>query len=292
MKILRIVAILLFVFNLPFSANAQSLPDSISHKTGKLFLVTKNDGGEFIGKLISMDAREVTLDTKNIGQVSIPKHEIKSMKEVSETEVAPNGERKPIETFATRYFLTTNGLPLEKGQSYVLWNFWGPDMQFGVTKNFSIGVMTTWFAMPVIASAKYSMELGPNTHLAVGTLLGSGTWSMPHLGIALPFAALTFGDRRNNITFSGGYGAMWGYGTDGGRVLMSVAGMAKISKKASLVFDSFIMPGINGNDFLGLYMPGIRLQTAPNKAFQFGCAGISTYRGTSPMPMVQWFRML
>jgi len=277
---------------MPIGSKAQSMPDSLSQKTGKLFLITKNDGWEYIGTLMSMDAREVILNTKNIGQVSIPKHEIKSMKEVSADEVATNGERKPIETFATRNFLTTNGLPLEKGQSYVLWNLWGPDMQFGLTKNLSVGVMTSWLAMPVIASAKYSLKLNKNTHLAIGTLLGSGTWSMPHLGIALPFAAITFGDKRNNVTFSGGYGAMWGYGTDGGRALMSVAGMAKVSKKASLVFDSFIMPGINGNDFLGLYMPGIRLQTAPNKAFQFGCAGISTYRGTSPMPMIQWFRML
>ncbi len=294
MKKVSSIFVLVILILSAINAGAQKIPDSSKVNAGKMYLIIKNDGNKFVGKIISMDPREILIDTKNIGQVSIPKHEIKEMREVTESEISAKGDFKPSETFATRYFITTNGLPIQKGESYILWNWYGPDIQFGVGKNFGIGIMTSWLAMPVIASAKYSIELSKNTHLALGTLLGTGSWLAPHFGLALPFGSLTFGNRRNNITFSGGYGGVWGYGTDGGRVLCSVAGMAKISNKASLVFDSFIMPGIAGkNDYAALYMPGIRLQTSSNKAFQFGFAGIAnTSGGFSPFPMVQWFRML
>jgi hypothetical protein len=70
--------------------------------------------------------------------------------------------------------------------------------------------------------------------------------------------------------------------------------MAKVSKKLTVVFDSFIMPpDANGSGF-ALLIPGLRLQTESDKAFQFGFAGI--VRGGEaypiPIPMVQWYRML
>ena len=287
MKKANSMIIMLVLILSTLNAGAQKIPDSSAVNPGKMYLIIKNDGTQFMGKIVFMDAREILIDTKKIGQVSIPKHEIKQMKEVKASEVSANGDYKPSETFATRYFITTNGLPIEKGESYILWNWYGPDIQFGVGKNFGIGIMTSWFAMPVIASAKYSITLDENTHLAIGTLLGTGSWTLPHFGLAVPFGSLTYGNRRSNITFSGGYGAIWGYGSDGGRVLCSVAGMTKVTNKASLVFDSFILPG-NGNnkEYTAIYMPGIRLQTASNKAW------IATHGTFSPFPMLQWFRML
>jgi hypothetical protein len=294
MKNTTSVLVLAFILLLSaVHASAQKIPDSIAVNSAKTYVITKNDGSTFTGKIISMDAREVLIDTRTIGQVSIPKHEIKEIKEVPANQITSKGEFKPNETFATRYFLTTNGLPIEKGESYILWNWYGPDFQFGVGKNFGLGIMTSWLGMPVIGSAKYSFELGKDTHMAVGTLLGTGSWALPHFGMALPFTSLTYGNRRNNITFSGGYGAIWYEGYNGGRTLFSVAGMAKVSKKASFVFDSFILPGnTSDHNYVSLYMPGIRIQTAQNKAFQFGFAGIATVDNFSPIPMFQWFRML
>lgn len=289
-KSLLVLVVLLFT---AAQAAAQKVADSITANATTVYVVIKNDGTQFVGKLISMDAREVVLETKEIGAVSIPKHEIKELRKATTDEITAKGEFKPSEIFATRYFITTNGLPIAKGESYVLWNWYGPEIQFGVAKNLSIGIMTSWLAMPVVGAVKYSIELDANTHLGIGTLLGTGSWALPKFGIALPFGSLTYGNRRTNISFSGGYGAVWSGGYSGGRSLFSVAGMMKVSKKASLVFDSFIMPGNTGNqDYVALYMPGLRIQTASNKAFQFGFAGISTTGGTIPVPMFQWFRML
>ena len=231
------------------------------------------------------------IETKNIGQVSIPKHEIKEIREITAAEIDGKGEYKPNETFATRYFLSTNGLPIEKGDNYILWNLYGPDIQFSVSDHLGLGIMTSWAGIPIIGTAKYSINLGQKTNMAVGTLLGTGSWANPNFGIAVPFTAFTFGDRKANINFSGGYGAVWTNSHSEGRVLFSVAGMTNIGKKVSLVFDSFIIPATSNSHSFSFFSPGFRIQTSKGKFFQFGFAAI--YENSeiqSALPMIQWFR--
>ena len=214
---------------------------------------------------------------------------MKEIKELSEKDFSASGFYVPNEVFSTRYFLTTNGLPIEKGENYTQWNLFGPDFQFGVGKNFGLGVMTSWFGVPLIGSAKYTFELGENAGMAVGTLLGTGSWANPELGIALPYTAFTLGDRKTNITLSVGYGGVFGVGDSDGDMLVSIAGMSKVSREVSLVFDSFIIPGT-----VAFLIPGFRWQMESNKAFQFGFAGV-VFDGELapvPVPMVQWFRKI
>jgi hypothetical protein len=108
----------------------------------KTYVVVKNDGTRFTGQILSSDAREIHMRTDRLGEVIIPKHEIQS---VAEYTGAPEVYS---EVFATRYFITTNGLPIEKGDSYIQWTLIGPDVHFGIKDNMSIGVMTTWLASP------------------------------------------------------------------------------------------------------------------------------------------------
>jgi hypothetical protein len=277
-------------------AGAQGVTDTAITESVKIFIVTKNDGTEFVGKILSQDPREVLIETKNLGQIIIPKHEIKEIREVKAGELSVSGEYIPKEIFSTRYFITTNGLPIEKGESYIQWNLYGPDFQFGIRKNFGIGLMTSWVAVPIIGTIKYSIPLGEKVNLGLGGLIGTGSWSFPDLAIALPFGVFTYGDRRGNINFSGGYGAIWSNGGSEGRALFSIAGMTKIGKKVSLIFDSFIVPGISGKTDSGvaLLIPGIRLQTKSNRAFQFGFAGIYAQGEflQFPIPFIQLYAKL
>lgn len=279
--------------------NAQFRDDSTTVlNDNKLYVITKNDGTEFVGKIISMNAREYLIDTKKMGLVYIPKHEIKDVKEVKEGELNATGEYIPSEVFSTRYFVTTNALPIEQGESYVQWNLWGPDLQFGVRKNFGIGIMTSWVGIPVVGTAKYSFNLGKKFNAGIGTLIGTGSWAAPDFGLALPFGSLTYGDRRYNLNFSFGYGAVLIEGDSEGKALLSVGGMAKVGKKISLVLDSFIIPNTSGNsnqsNGIAIIVPGMRWQTNSNAAFQLGFAGV-VYEGQAepiPIPMLQWYRKL
>lgn len=275
-----------FTFILTIANHAIAQVDT-TKTTDKLYIIITYEGGEFIGKIISQDAREILIETQDRGQILIPKYQIKEMKELKPGELSPSGEYIPAQIFATRYFITTNGLPIEKGESYILWNLYGPDFQFGVGKNLSVGILTTWFGVPIIGSVKYSLQLGENTSLGIGTLLGTGSWAAPEFGLALPYTALTFGNRRSNLTFSAGYGAVWSEGESEGRALLSVAGMTKVTKNMSLVFDSFIIPGT-----VALLIPGFRFQSKDDKAFQFGFAGIVVDSELLPalIPFIQWFK--
>lgn len=261
----------------------------------KMYVITTNDGNNFVGHISFYDSKEVLINTKTMGEVSIPKYQIKTIEELNSSNVSASGEYIPNEVFSTRYFITTNGLPIEKGENYIQWNLSGPDFQFGVGKNFGVGVMTSWMGMPIIGSIKYSFAMGEKVYFGLGALAGTGSWASPKSGGILPFGVLTFGDRRSNLNISGGYAAIFLNGVDNiNQPLISIAGMTKVGKKVSLVFDSFIITGTANSSGGALLLPGIRLQTEPNKAFQFGFAGVIIDNDIIPfpIPMVQWYRKI
>jgi hypothetical protein len=294
------------------------------------YRIVKTDGSELIGRILKEDERELTIRTTDGRMIVVPQYVIREIKAVRSEELSEKGEFIGEDRFATRYFITTNGLPLKKGEHYIQWNLFGPDFQFAVSNRLGLGIMTTWLAMPIVGTAKYSLPLKNNFQLAFGTMVGTSSWitllgAENDAGGALPFTTLSYGTRRANIAASGGYGVVWAEGDSDGRALTSIAGMIKVSSRISLVFDSFIvikgktsrttttqwqsvydpntgtykdqLVTITNEDRkpgLGLFIPGVRWHQSEGKAFQFGFTGIS-YDGELlpiPMPMVQWYRTL
>lgn len=255
-QIVFCLLIIAFTANISF---AQDVKDKgkITHK------IIKQNGASFIGEIISRDAHEILLKTDDIGLVFIPKHEIREIIEIEEGGHAVSGG-----LFSTRYFLTTNGFAINKGDNYIQWNLFGPDFQFGVADNFTMGVMTSWVGMPIIGTTKYSMQLAEKLYGGVGFLGGTGSWAFPEYGLLLPFGFISTGTPINNLNFTAGYATLFAereeysytlnnegneYSTNGydynyetttyseGRFLFSIAGMFRINEKFSFVFDSFFM---------------------------------------------------
>ena len=80
-------------------------------------------------------------------------------------------------------------------------------MHFSVSKNFSVGVMATWIASPIVLALKYTIPTrNEKLNFGFGTLLGSAGYLNQGKGYGgLHWGMLTYGDRKNNVTFSLGY---------------------------------------------------------------------------------------
>ena len=289
MKSKLLAIFLLFIGNI-----ALSQTDTTLTKDTSTYRIIKTDGGELIGQIQSQDAREILLLTKDDRQIYIPQHAIKEVIKLKNSDFNNIGTFIGEDKFATRYFITTNGLPIKKGEHYAQWSLFGPDFQFGIGKDLGVGIMSSWIGVPIIGSIKKSWQIGDKSQFAIGGLVGTGSYIVPEFGGALPFATLSFGDRSKNIAFSGGYGAIWTGDGVSGRAISSIAGMAKISPKISLVFDSFVLLP-NENQTVGaLFIPGIRWHQEEGKAIQFGFAGIMADGDIVPVtiPTIQWYRSL
>lgn len=247
---------------------SQETPSDTS-ATAQLYLITKNDGTEYIGKILSDDGREVLILTESLGKIYIPKSEIKSITKIEDEAAIFHGEYRQEGPFTTRYAFTTNAMPIKKGENYALINLYGPEVHFAVSDNLSIGVMSTWIASPLVLAAKYTVKKQNenNINFSIGTLMGSSGYLNNFRGYGgLHFANLTFGDRMKNITLSGGYAYIqpgfnnynsfpaegtyinedYPYYDYGGRSrlthgpIFSIAGITKAGARASFVFDSMI----------------------------------------------------
>lgn len=255
--ILLLLTFLLSVISIKAQVNKK---DSI--QSSSQFLITKHNGAEFTGTIISDDGREILIETKTLGKIYIPKSEVKSIVKIVDQSSIVNGEFQSTGPFTTRYAFTNNALPIVKGENYTMVNLFGPEVHFAVSNNFNIGIMSTWIASPLVLAMKYSIKTNDEeVNFSIGTLLGSTGYLNNFKGYGgLHWLSMTLGSRKNNVTFSAGYA----YLQSGRKIsnpevgvyhneyppmvnelrpmtrgpILSAAGIFKVGAKVSFIFDS------------------------------------------------------
>ena len=260
------------------SASFENLQDS----TGQRVIIVKNDGSIYSGMIITRNEREILIETDKLGKIYIPLHEIREIKPWKET-------AKNSELFATRYFLTTNALTLGQGNRYYMLSFYGPEVHFGLTNHFSVGLMTSWVAMPIIGSLKLSFDAGENFHIGGGLLAGTLSWADMSSGGILPYGCVNIGNYTNNLTLSAGYAWITYPDGQGSAPLLSPACMFRVGKDIFFVVDTFIYLE---DPAFAIIMPGLRF-TRPQKrsSLQFGFGALANEQNLMPMPVpvMSWF---
>jgi hypothetical protein len=103
--------------------------------------------------------------------------------------------------FSSRYFLVNSALPTRKGEGYMNFSFFGPELQYAVADNLMVGAWSSWVGMPVGLQAKYTVS-GQNAHAGLGIAMGSTTYTFPHVIFTLPYAAMTFGNPQNHLSIN------------------------------------------------------------------------------------------
>ena len=320
------------IFTLFLSTSLSLFGQQEATENQKSVVITLINGQQHIGKVVSDDGREILFNSETIGKIYIAKSEMKSMKDFEESESFKiDGESIVESPFTTRYSFTANAFPLKKNINYSMVNLYGPEIHFALSKRFSMGVMSTWIGSPLALNAKYSIttkEKGLN--FSIGTIVGTSGYLFNGSGYGgLVWGTATLGSRMNNISASVGYGAIGNFNDATkyrGGSLFSIAGIYKIGKSTSFIFDSMLSytehdenVNIYGDEvdlnvdenYKQLYpsvynvvktqqisninlvlMPGIRFQKKDDRAFQISLAGVIHTRNKKtksfPIPMCSW----
>ncbi len=215
-------------------------PDTI-----RVFRIETKDNNLFTGQIIHEDSMQIVLKSENLGEITIPRHEIKSMREVEsaqkvgETYWLPNPQ-------ATRYFWAPNGYGLEKGE---LWyqNIWimYNQLSYGFSDYFSCGAgMVPMFlfggtATPVWLVPKISLPIVENKfNLGAGallaTVLGEDAGSF-----GLLYGTATLGSRDKNVSIGMAYGFIEDNWAD--VPVINLAGMVRTGPRGYFITENYII---------------------------------------------------
>ena len=173
-----------------------------------LRLIEKNDGTKYIAIILSDDARELLIETETIGKIYIPKSEVKRITLIENQDEIKNGELLEESPFSTRYAFTNNALPIKRNDHYAMVNLFGPEAHFAVNDHLNIGVMSTWFGSPLVAVGKYTIPTSnKKVNFSIASMFGTTGYLNGFKGFGgLHWGTFTYGNRKNNISFSAGFG--------------------------------------------------------------------------------------
>lgn len=294
-KLITILKSITYVLLIFFVKNSFAQDTTAINKTeyvaAKIYRVLKNDGSEYIGEIIEDNGRELLLNSKSIGKIYIPKHEIKSIT------LAKRNESSSIQherTNASKYFFTSSAIPLKKKENVLTLYGGAADLKFALSDNISFSTTTSWGLTPIIASLKITHSISDNLHIAVG-VTGGGIFLFYDEGIygVAPFGILTIGNQHTNISLTGAsltFNDLYGSTKTIG--VYSAAIKLGFTNKLSFVADSFLLFDDNNfdRDNVGAFViVGLRVTTKKG-AFQVGLGQFYAdgERIVIPLPIIGW----
>ena len=201
----NLLAFIFISFLMTVPANMQAQVESTD---STLRLIEKNDGTKYIAKILSDDARELLIETETIGKIYIPKSEVKRITLIENQDEIKNGELREESPFSTRYAFTNNALPIKRNDHYAMVNLFGPEVHFAVNDRLNLGIMSTWIGSPLVAVGKYTIPTSnKKVNFSIASMLGTTGYLNGFQGFGgLHWGTFTYGDRKNNISLSAGFG--------------------------------------------------------------------------------------
>lgn len=215
-----------------------------------VYRVETTEGQVVLGTVISKSDTEVVLETRELGEVTLSRSDIRKMEEINPEHIR-NGEYWHPNPQSTRYLFAPNAIGLPKGRGYYqnTWIFLN-NVNYGATNNFSVGVgMIPTFllgpsAVPVWVMPKVSFSTPQeNLHLAGGAVIG-GVFGRGGGGTAgLFYGSSTVGSRDRNVTL----GMAYGYTGDGfsDAPAVNVSGMLRVGRTAYLITENYLFPAVD-----------------------------------------------
>ncbi|WP_164891170.1 TonB-dependent receptor [Botryobacter ruber] len=242
----------------PGSAAAQTDTTQTPGVQRQRWLVETKDGSTFQGLFLGQDESGIRLLTESVGEIKIPANNVKSFR-ILDNSNFKGGVYWFENPNATRYLFSPSAYSLRKGEAYyqntylVLNSF-----NYGLTDNFTIGggfeLISTFSGEPIFfLTPKYSFPVSEKVRAGAGIFYVNSTISDDFAGFGIGYGVVTYGSPDNNATLGLGYGYV--DGSFSKKPVLTLSGMARVSRKVGLVTENWLVPE---DDYYGIYSYGLR----------------------------------
>ncbi|MEL7119200.1 MAG: hypothetical protein AAFO07_07165 [Bacteroidota bacterium] len=228
--------------------------------TSKTWIIELVNENTYIGKIQERNTEVIVFDSRELGIITIKVTDVKSLVEIAEDRIV-NGVFWADNPQATRYFLSSSGYGLRKGEGYYqnVWVFFN-QFSFGITDQVSVGVgLIPLFLFdgantPIWITPKVSIPVNEKFNVSIGALMGGiiGVDTDGPFGVA--YGSGTFGTRDKNATLGLGYGFAGGEWASVPTITFSA--MLRTGKKGYFITDNFLID--SGDEVLFVLSAGGR----------------------------------
>ena len=253
------------------------VPLAAQEKKGKVYLpgtrvvVVLTDGSQVSGKIVSQDAEGIVLETESMGKVTITSAKIRSVTEVSKENVTKKGKVWFENPNPYKYLLGYSAIPKPKKMATYqnVWVFfnsfsYAPLDFLDISAGFELFSLLSkdknapyvFYVNPKVSTKVFHNFYAGGNVLYVNYFNHSGDDSATFTGLGVLNAFATYGTSNLNIT--GGLG--WGFvnGDFEGKPVISIGGMARVSRRIAFVTENWFIPEIGDGTYYGMYSYGIR----------------------------------
>lgn len=290
------------IFTTALNAQAKT-PTEESKTLSKLVL---KENGVLLGYILDTTATSIYFETNDGRKIYVPKEAVQEIVNAEKQEKR-NNFTTALAVYS-RYFTTSSAIPVPKGKHTLEAFLPGVRMQFSLPYNITINTGVSFALNPLYINVKKSFKLSDRWYLApsvsyLQTTYGLFSTDFNNVYFVAPILSLSYLGRHGSITVNGGYliPSVSTFNLD--IFSTSLAFQVKVSKKASVIFDSFVPIGLSlnvGNRLIpGLMVQsGIRLYASERNAYQFEITvlpllnlfdGRATYL---PIPNVRWIHSI
>lgn len=236
MKAILLLALLISLSHLLY---AQTNSDTT------LVNIETTDGNEFLGQIVSEDDVKIVLKTEKLGNITINKIDIKKRDNVAVQQIK-DGKYWFPNPQSTRYFWSTNGYGLKKGEGYYqnIWVLWN-QFSYGLTDNISVGggiIPLFIFAgapTPVFATVKFSIPVVKDKFNVSAGAIGGYVLGADDAGLGILYGLATLGSPNANVTLGMGYGFAGGEWADA--PMININGMFRVSSRGYIITENYIL---------------------------------------------------
>ena len=242
--------------------------------------VILRNGQEFVGVLKEENDSLIILVVDEVGEITIEKSRIKSIKTITTRNIDLDAKGFPVDYHnSTRYLISPSGYGLKRGQAYYenIYVFFN-SFAFGISDRFTITVGGE-VASPLFAGEVPVMYISPRFNFALKNENGAFSagaifFTIPESDlevVGLAQAALTLGNRNNNINL--GFGVGFSSDESNSVFMFNLAASQRLTKKLSFVTDNFVFTegGFGGDDNVYVLSAALRIHfSKPGAALNVG----------------------